>query len=183
RLCPGSLRRTIDELSDALGELRGQGLAAPVTLDLGEVRGFGYYTGVRFAVFAPGSGDALAQGGRYDDLVSRYGRAARATGFAIDVEAVAGALELGSEPRGPRRGGSLVSGSRLVAPRVAAALRRRGERASCHPDATASERALRQHAAHWGYDRVIVVTPRGATVLDAAGERIRMSAAEFSELK
>ena len=45
------------------------------------------------------------------------------------------------------------------------------------------QRALRAYAGHWGYDRVLVVTARGATVLDAAGSRIRMSAAEFSELK
>jgi ATP phosphoribosyltransferase regulatory subunit len=68
----------------------------PLAVDLGDVRGFEYYTGVRFAAYAAGAGDAVARGGRYDELLGRYGRARRATGFAIDLEAVA--LACGSEP-------------------------------------------------------------------------------------
>lgn len=62
---------------------------APVTIDLGDLRGFDYYTGVRFAAFAGGAPDAVLRGGRYDELLARYGRAAQATGFALDLEAVA----------------------------------------------------------------------------------------------
>ncbi len=61
----------------------------PLTIDLGDVRGFDYYTGIRFAGYAGGAPDAVLRGGRYDELIGRYGRAARATGFAIDVEALA----------------------------------------------------------------------------------------------
>jgi ATP phosphoribosyltransferase regulatory subunit len=63
--------------------------APPTTIDLGDLRGFDYYTGVRFAAFAGGAPDAVLRGGRYDELMGRYGRAAQATGFAIDLEAVA----------------------------------------------------------------------------------------------
>jgi ATP phosphoribosyltransferase regulatory subunit len=63
--------------------------APAVTIDLGDLRGFDYYTGVRFAAFAGGAPDAVLRGGRYDELMAKYGRAARATGFAIDLEAVA----------------------------------------------------------------------------------------------
>ena len=63
--------------------------APVVTIDLGDLRGFDYYTGVRFAGYAGGAPDAVLRGGRYDELIGRYGRAARATGFAIDLEAVA----------------------------------------------------------------------------------------------
>jgi len=63
--------------------------APPLTIDLGDVRGFDYYTGVRFAAYAAGAPDAVLRGGRYDELLARYGRAAQATGFAIDLEAVA----------------------------------------------------------------------------------------------
>jgi ATP phosphoribosyltransferase regulatory subunit len=61
----------------------------PVSIDLGDLRGFDYYTGVRFAAFAGGAPDAVLRGGRYDELLGRYGRPAHATGFAIDLEAVA----------------------------------------------------------------------------------------------
>ncbi len=61
----------------------------PGRVDHGDLRGFDYYTGVRFAGYAGGAPDAVLRGGRYDELIGRYGRAARATGFAIDLEAVA----------------------------------------------------------------------------------------------
>ncbi|MBL0216838.1 MAG: ATP phosphoribosyltransferase regulatory subunit [Myxococcales bacterium] len=63
--------------------------APAVTIDLGDLRGFDYYTGVRFAGYAGGAPDAVLRGGRYDALIGRYGRDARATGFAIDLEALA----------------------------------------------------------------------------------------------
>src|SRR5690606_19624844 len=63
--------------------------APSVTIDLGDIRGFDYYTGVRFAAYAAGAPDAVLRGGRYDELLGKYGRAAQATGFAIDLEAVA----------------------------------------------------------------------------------------------
>jgi ATP phosphoribosyltransferase regulatory subunit len=72
----------------AFGELAEQP-APSVTIDLGDLRGFDYYTGVRFAAYAGGAPDAVLRGGRYDELLGKYGRAAQATGFAIDLEAVA----------------------------------------------------------------------------------------------
>ena len=45
-----------------------------VEVDLGEVRGLGYYTGITFAGYAPGAGSAVASGGRYDGLLARFGR-------------------------------------------------------------------------------------------------------------
>jgi hypothetical protein len=65
-----------------------------VIFDLGLVRELGYYTGVVFEVYDPAVGFALGGGGRYDELLGRYGRAARATGFAIDLEAVAEAQRI-----------------------------------------------------------------------------------------
>lgn len=60
-----------------------------VTVDFGDLRGFDYYTGIRFAAYAAAAPDAILRGGRYDQLIGRYGRPARAVGFAIDLEAVA----------------------------------------------------------------------------------------------
>jgi len=83
-------------LAEVYRLLRLYGLADSVLLDLGEVRGFDYYTGVRFQAFVPGASDAVLRGGRYDGLLGRYGRPSPAVGFAVDVDAVAGALELKS---------------------------------------------------------------------------------------
>ncbi|MDB4960190.1 MAG: histidyl-tRNA synthetase 2 [Myxococcales bacterium] len=88
---PDDVRAALDGLASTLAvfsELADQPAPA-VTVDLGDVRGFDYYTGVRFAGYAGGAPEAVLRGGRYDELIARYGRAARATGFAIDLEALA----------------------------------------------------------------------------------------------
>lgn len=88
---PSSVAAALAELRAviaAFGELADRPVPA-LTVDLGELRGADYYTGVRFAGYASGAPEAVLQGGRYDALIGRYGRPARATGFAIDLEAVA----------------------------------------------------------------------------------------------
>jgi ATP phosphoribosyltransferase regulatory subunit len=83
-----------------LGRRRGLG---EVVVDLGEVRGLGYYTGITFAGYAPGAGSAVAAGGRYDALLARFGRPGPAIGFAVDLEFATQALErAGSGPRAVR---------------------------------------------------------------------------------
>jgi ATP phosphoribosyltransferase regulatory subunit len=88
---PAPVQAALDELAGVLrafATLADQP-APTVTIDLGDLRGFDYYTGVRFAAYAGGAPDAVLRGGRYDELMGRYGKPAQATGFAIDLEAVA----------------------------------------------------------------------------------------------
>ncbi|MBX3162776.1 MAG: ATP phosphoribosyltransferase regulatory subunit, partial [Deltaproteobacteria bacterium] len=89
--------------------------APPVTIDLGEIRGFDYYTGMRFAGYAHGAPDAVLRGGRYDALIGRYGRAARATGFAVDLEALAQAQRAGGISAPGLAAGVAVSGAGAAA--------------------------------------------------------------------
>jgi len=63
-----------------------------VVYDFGEVRGLDYYTGVHFEIFAAGAGAAVGAGGRYDDLVARFGRPLPAVGLALNLDALADAL-------------------------------------------------------------------------------------------
>src|SRR5690606_28774820 len=56
--------------------------------DLAELRGYHYHTGIVFAAYAPGHGQALANGGRYNDVGRVFGRARPATGFATDLKAL-----------------------------------------------------------------------------------------------
>ncbi len=90
---PRSAQRAIAQLDDIVAAVSRRRLNADLHVDLGEVRGFDYYTGVRFQAFVRGAPDAVLRGGRYDDLLGRYGRPSPAVGFAVDVEAVAGALD------------------------------------------------------------------------------------------
>jgi len=83
----------------ALGEVEGalrlarRRKAGPFEVDLGEIRGLGYYTGITFAGYAPGAGSSVAAGGRYDGLLARFGRPGPAIGFAVDLEFATQALE------------------------------------------------------------------------------------------
>ena len=92
------IKRALGELSAIVAAAKARGIDARLRVDLGEVRGFDYYTGVRFQAFVAGAPDAVLRGGRYDDLLARYGRPSPAVGFAVDVEAVAVALETRASP-------------------------------------------------------------------------------------
>lgn len=61
---------------------------AELYFDLGELRGYHYLTGIVFAAFAPGYGNPIASGGRYDHIGEVFGRARPATGFAVDISAI-----------------------------------------------------------------------------------------------
>ena len=56
-----------------------------ITLDLGELRGLDYYSGITFQGFLSGFGEAICLGGRYDELTASYGRPSPATGFAFNL--------------------------------------------------------------------------------------------------
>jgi len=72
-------------------------IAERVIFDLGLVRTLGYYTGAVFEVYDAAFGSPLGGGGRYDDLLGRFGRSLPACGWALDVERVhAARLEEGS---------------------------------------------------------------------------------------
>jgi len=73
----------LTELAEAVGERFPQ-----VTLyfDLAELRGYEYHTGVVFAALTPAFGQAIAKGGRYDDIGKVFGRARPATGFSADLK-------------------------------------------------------------------------------------------------
>lgn len=78
-------------LKSALSNLKGLAShldSTPVTFDLADLRGYAYYSGARFAVYAPGASDALVRGGRYDEVGAVFGRNRPAVGFSLDVKAV-----------------------------------------------------------------------------------------------
>jgi ATP phosphoribosyltransferase regulatory subunit len=60
-----------------------------VGFDLSDMSGYAYYSGPRFAIYGAGSSDALARGGRYDEVGAVFGRNRPAVGFSLDLKAVA----------------------------------------------------------------------------------------------
>lgn len=110
----------IAELEAVVRALESVGRRERVELDLGELRGRTYYTGVSFALLARGPGEPVGRGGRYDRLLEKFGRPLEATGFALDVENLAWALDARRpSPRAPRSGIALSCES-AADPRAAA---------------------------------------------------------------
>jgi ATP phosphoribosyltransferase regulatory subunit len=63
-------------------------LGAELEVDLGEVRGLGYYTGIVFNLYAAGAPRPVGGGGRYDTLLGRFGDPRPAVGFSLDLDAL-----------------------------------------------------------------------------------------------
>ena len=78
----------VDVLDQAAEEIRRQRPGLDIYFDLAELRGYHYHTGLVFAAYVRGHGQALANGGRYDNVGAVFGRARPATGFATDLKAL-----------------------------------------------------------------------------------------------
>ncbi len=121
-----------------------RGLGPHLSADPGEVRGLSYYTGTIFSIYAEGPGEAVGGGGRYDDLLARYGAPRPSVGLGIDLDALAWAV------RASRAESSCLSGVVIVGtdddPRLAE-LRSRGIPAV----AVADPARARAYAASWGF--------------------------------
>jgi ATP phosphoribosyltransferase regulatory subunit len=81
RSATARLRETADGIAR-------RGISERVIFDLGLVRDLGYYSGAIFEVYDPALGHVIGAGGRYDDLLARFGRPLPACGFALFVERV-----------------------------------------------------------------------------------------------
>ena len=99
---PDEVHAALDELMAIADTLSLRYPELPLYFDLGELRGYHYHTGVVFAAFVPGVGQAIAQGGRYDDIGADFGRARPATGFSTDLKTLVGLgqMQLGERPAG-----------------------------------------------------------------------------------
>src|SRR5947209_4929830 len=100
------MRRVHERLDAAVAER--------VIFDLGLVRSIGYYTGAVFEVYDPALGAPIGGGGRYDELLARFGRALPAVGFALGVDRLH--MALAGEERGT---GAMLERSSPAAERAA----------------------------------------------------------------
>lgn len=148
------------EISTALATLR-QLVSAlqqswpklPIHIDLAELRGYHYHTGVVFSAYVPGQGQAVAQGGRYDEIGQVFGRARPATGFSTDLATL---LLLSATPAAPRAGIYAPATMDAVLEQRVAELRAQGERvikalpgAEAEPQDLGCDRLLVQKEGMW----------------------------------
>ena len=96
---PGALE-AVDVLAEVAVDIRRQQPDLDIYFDLAELRGYHYHTGLVFAAYVPGVGQALANGGRYNDVGAVFGRARPATGFNTDLKALMSLLPEPGRPTG-----------------------------------------------------------------------------------
>lgn len=119
-----AIAQALDVLNQiASASLFAQHPGCQLTVDLGDLRGWQYHSGVMFSAYCPGVPNAIARGGRYDDAGKAFGRARAATGFSLELRTLS-ALQPDSEPalaiRAPWRDDESLRA-------VVAVLRERGE--------------------------------------------------------
>lgn len=85
--------RALANLTEVYRLLGIYGLSDSVLLDLGEVRGFDYYSGMYFETYVADFGASVAAGGRYDHMLGRFGYQCPAVGFAFDVARALSVME------------------------------------------------------------------------------------------
>lgn len=120
----------IDGVEHSLAELRLMARyleGANITFDLADLRGYAYYSGMRFGIYVPGAADALVRGGRYDEVGAVFGRNRPAVGFSLDVRELVGVL-----PARPLRAAIRAPWRDVAGLRAAiAGLRAQGETVVC----------------------------------------------------
>lgn len=91
---------TNDRSRSAIGRLKAiydrlviNGCEKYVSFDLGMLSKYNYYTGIIFRAYTYGSGDAIIKGGRYDNLLSEFGKVAPAIGFCIQLDQLMSVLD------------------------------------------------------------------------------------------
>jgi ATP phosphoribosyltransferase regulatory subunit len=168
--------RALANLTEVYRLLTIYGLADSVLLDLGEVRGFDYYSGTYFEAYVSGFGASVAAGGRYDHMLGRFGYDCAAVGFAFDVARVLAVMEAqGVEVELPGPDFFIIDFTREKTAALSLARRLRDRGASVARDIISRglEESLAYARAHRVRQVLVVGSPRTAAgqllALDLAG--------------
>ena len=122
---PESVFSALDQLKTIADKLAILYPEVSLYFDLGELRGYNYHTGVVFAAYVSGQGQAIAKGGRYDGIGSVFGRARPATGFSTDLKILLEYKPLGTSER------CTIFAPVEVEAAIVQKLRQQGERVVC----------------------------------------------------
>ncbi len=82
----------VERLKQIYEKLKGSGFEDSITFDLGMLSQYDYYTGMIFRAYTPQIGEAVIKGGRYDDLLSKFGKDCPATGLTLSLDDICLAL-------------------------------------------------------------------------------------------
>ncbi len=84
--CNEASQNALENLERVVSYIKSYKLEKYITIDLGEIRGLNYYTGTIFECFAPYVGYEIFGGGRYNNLIGRFGENCAGAGFAVNLD-------------------------------------------------------------------------------------------------
>ena len=156
----GAVQQALTDLEYIGTSLQKNHPELPIHIDLAELRGYHYHTGLVFAAYVPGQGQEIARGGRYDQIGAAFGRARPATGFSADLKTL---LALSQRQDQAASSGIYAPDSRDLDPQQAleleqtiSTLRRQGQRViralpdtEINPSSLGCDRVLRCLDNHW----------------------------------
>jgi ATP phosphoribosyltransferase regulatory subunit len=153
-LAPTPAGPALVALRDLWNRAVAAGLEVLMRVDLGEVRGFAYYTGALFHLLADGPGEPFGSGGRYDDLLSRFDTPMPAAGFGLDLDNLSWSLAVAGKEEG--LDARVLVGACATAPALCAALRSLGVGCAAVPSGDADA-----YARAWSFSHVFRETEGG----------------------
>ncbi len=176
------ISKYIKELENVLSVIDDYQSDCDINIDLAEIRGFNYYTGVTFEILSRDIPAPLVRGGRYDELMGKYGYDSPATGFAVDVESLLNAYKKDLENNQihfvviPKK-----SSLRREAIRLAEWLRSSGFKVVLDLNLNPKQRELRikENRASNFYGVILLETPRKLKLIESR----RGACKEFSNLE
>ena len=149
--------QTLSDLKELYEKLCALGLQGHIMIDLGLVQRNDYYTGVVFRAYLPQCGDAVLSGGRYDSLLNWFDQPMPAIGFALNVDAITGAL-LREGEEGETAPDLLVHGAPGYETQALSYMRERMEKGEkCEYSVFETEEEARAYAAACGIARLAIV--------------------------
>lgn len=177
-----SIRKYVNELESVLGVIDDYQSECDINIELAEIRGFNYYTGVTFEIISRDIPASLVRGGRYDELMGKYGHDSPATGFAIDVESLLSTS--GKEHENNQIHFVVIpkkSGLRREAIRLAEWLRSSGFKVvlDLNLDPKQREERIKENSASNFYGVIVLETPRKLKLIESR----RGACKEFSNLE
>ena len=146
------------------------GLQNKVNIDLGLVHRGNYYTGVVFRGYIEGLGVTVLSGGRYDGLLGEFGSPMPATGFGVEVDALACAMCARGDAAAPKAADVLVFGVDGCEVRALSYARSLNEQGLvCENCVLDSAEAARDYAARKGIGRLDVVKAESVEIITVNG--------------
>jgi ATP phosphoribosyltransferase regulatory subunit len=172
----------IDNIENIYKKIEGVGLGSYISIDLGMVQHIDYYTGITFRGYSSEVGTTIISGGRYDNLISKFGASMPAVGFAIDVDNILSVLEKqGNNNENPKEKFLIHYEGSIIASAYNLSAKIRSKGFTCELSLFYEEEASLKYGEQKNIDKMICIyEDEKVQIIDIKSrEKLNVDAAEF----